>query len=421
MPFSELKCYKCYRQGHFHFDKYTGRVCTLERASIVSEEKKVVPEQAQSVWSVQQASGNARSFAQVVAQESPSLAAHTNLVKQVVELKQEVSELKKQNQAMQERVRVLEEQKEQKRVTAQIPSAIVASQAQPAITAPPPPPPLPPIIPPPSTASTSPAVAPSLNQIASPARVVSSSIAQESKNGLPKPPSTPKRKSPENDKEPAGHTAKKVASGIKIKGTDAELNKILRKSATKRKRESDGEPQEMEESKSDAGDGKTSLSLLSPPYVNGKQMSMRAWLHAYDGSSKVKREQNVAAIMKAGTLRDDEEDESEADERLREFRRQIAKDSKLSAHVFAAQMLIDEGKVPTVEAVRERVKMPVARSLQPQLNSAASEKKAEPKPTAVAKSVVASSSSVASLPSFTQFANVASRSNVVVTAPPALR
>ncbi len=418
MPLSLLKCFKCNRQGHFHRDKYTGRECTLERVSVPSEEKTVLAGQA-PIMPIGQSNAQARqSFAQVVAQESPSLVAQANLVKQVFELKQQVVELKQHGQALQERVRVLEqekEQKEQKRGVAQTPIANVPPQTR---IAPLPSPPLPPVIPPPPSTTAPPAVPPTLTQIATPARVASSSIAQVQKSAAKRKRSdVPEAVSIDNEQRNAKR--QEITPSRKRKQPDDEKGVDSKEIKEQESQYVIALQQDVER---DDDVDTASRALLSPPLITGKAVCVEALLHAYDSSSESVRSGNIDAVLRACT-RDIGHKDGRLDH-LRRIRQQVADNGKLSANVLAAQELIDEGKLKTeitVAAVRERLKLkPVARSLQADMNKAASaqqeEKKKEPA-SAVARSSVASSSSslVVASPPLTQCVDVASSSNDVVT------
>ncbi len=170
---------------------------------------------------------------------------------------------------------------------------------------------------------------------------------------------------------------------------------------------------------------RTARTLIASPLVNGKQICMEAFMHAFDTASEATRDKNRATFMQSKRGVSEEQEQAERKKLLK----QIAGNPTLAVSALAAQALIDENpKRPAVatKAVRERAKSTSMRQIRAELEKAAQEndrKKAEEekKKAAVAvSSVVANSSTVvASSPTVNQFVDVASKSNAV-TAPVAV-
>ncbi len=213
---------------------------------------------------------------------------------------------------------------------------------------------------------------------------------------------------------------RKRADGEKVSTDNLQRNAKKHENEKKESKEKEAKAVDADDDDSDDDEDSGWMRVpLSPPLVNERAVCLEALLHAYDGLSDKAMHANRETLCRA-KFRDIALKDGKSDH-VRQIRQIIARDVKLSAHVLAAQQLIEEGKSKpevTVSAVRERVQKPVVRSLQAQLNKATGasvdEKKKEH--ASVERSSVASSSSsvVASL-SLTQCVDVASSSNAVVT------
>ncbi len=166
-------------------------------------------------------------------------------------------------------------------------------------------------------------------------------------------------------------------------------------------------------------------TLIASPLVNGKQICMEAFMHAFDTASEAARDKNRATFMRSKSG----ESEEQAEASQKKLLKQIAGNPTLAVSALAAQALIEENpKRPAVasKAVRERAKSTSMRQIRAELEKAAKEndqKKAEEekkKAVAAVSSVGANSSTVvASSPTVNRFVDVASKSNAA-TAPVAV-
>ncbi len=316
------------------------------------------------------------------------------VVNDLIIVKQQVEELNVRLKALEQ----AKEQKEAKRDVMQIqPQDPPAPPPNPS-SAPPPPPPNPPAIPPPPQSSSSaPSSLPtSSSNVATPSRS-NTSIVQARSTGK-----------------------RKRADGEKVSTDNLQRNAKKHENEKKESKEKEAKAVDADDDDSDDDEDSGWMRVpLSPPLIGNQAVCFEALIHAYDGLSDKSMFANRDTLCKA--LFCDIAVKDGKNDRVRLHRQIVAKDAKLSAHVLAAQQMIDEGKSKpevSVPAVRERVRKPVVRSLQAQLNSAAEKSVEEKKEqAAVARSSVASSSSsVVASPPLTQFVDVASSSNAVVTA-----